>query len=65
MFQLPKPPVQSIWKDDKLDITMIVQGIIAAGPSKGDADVTCRSGKNEWPDAMPLECFITELRRIN
>jgi hypothetical protein len=54
-----------VWIDNTLDITMIVQGIIAAGPSKGQVNVTCRHGENEWPDAMPVECFITELRRVS
>jgi hypothetical protein len=62
MFKLLNPPVQSVWIDNTLDITMIVQSIDKA---KSEALVTCRHGQRQWDDSMPLECFITELRRIN
>jgi hypothetical protein len=66
MFVLPKPRVKSRWIDHELNITMIVQGIVAAGPSKGCVEVTCRSGDTDrqWTDAMPVECFATELKEI-
>jgi hypothetical protein len=65
LFLLTKPRIKSIWIDNKLDITYLVHGFISEGPSKGDALVSCRHGRNEWMDAMPIECFITELNEVN
>lgn len=64
MFLLPKPKVKTIWIDHVLDITYMVQGYVSIGPSKGDVLVSCRHGRKEWSDAMPVECFITELRPV-
>lgn len=64
LLKLPNPPVQSVWTDNTLDITMIVQGIVTAGPSKGDVLVTCRHEQRQWDDAIPTECFATELRPV-
>jgi hypothetical protein len=61
LFKLPNPPVKSVWIDNVLDITMIVQSIDKA---KSEALVTCRHNQREWSDAMPLECFITELKEV-
>jgi hypothetical protein len=64
MFVLPQPRVKSVWIDHALDITMIVHGRVLSGPTKGDMLVTCRHGEREWPDAIPLECFATELIEV-
>ena len=40
---------------------MIVQSIDKA---KGEAEVVCQHGRNQWDDAIPLECFLTELKEV-
>lgn len=65
MFLLTKPRVKSIWIDHELDITYLVLGFVSHGPSKGNALVSCRHGQRQWNDAMPIECFITELKEVN
>jgi hypothetical protein len=64
MLLITKPRVKSIWIDHELDITYLVNGFISTGPSKGDVLVSCRHGRNQWLDALPLECFVTELREV-
>jgi len=69
MFVLPKPRATSKWIDNELGVTYIVQDMILDGPSKGDMAVVCRhendtEGERQWDDAMPLECFATELKEI-
>jgi hypothetical protein len=58
MFLLTKPRITSQWIDTTLDIKYTVTGY------KGDDEVLviCHGQAKDWPDAMPLECFLTELK---
>ena len=59
MITFTRPAEGSLWRDEVLNIAYRVQGIDGQ-----EALVRCSNGPRVWNDAMPLECFGTELKEI-
>lgn len=59
MITFTRPAIDSLWRDDVLNIAYQVLGIDGQ-----EALVRCSNGMRLWNDAMHLSLFGTELRQI-